>query len=150
MKRLSIMLTLAACAALAGCLGANPAARSNHAAYRDIGARIEINGASNVVSITNSVGDGIYADASGGGDAMENTPTQTTTTKPEVAVGVGGGTAGTGGSTPSSGIVGEALNTLMAILGGTAPAGTKLTTAQADALKECINGNCEITPAPTQ
>lgn len=129
--------------ALAGCQTADPASRSNRAAYRDIYA--EVRGASNTVCIT--VGDGLYASADGGGDKQDSAATQTTDTRPEVAVGVGGGSAGTGGAAPQSGIVGDALKKLMSIVGGTAPEGTKLTAEEAAAVTACANGAC-ADPAP--
>ncbi|HRR33126.1 MAG TPA: hypothetical protein P5026_03430 [Kiritimatiellia bacterium] len=150
MKQLSASLCLCASALilsastlLSGCQTADPASRSNRTSYRDI--RAEINGCSNSLTIT--VGDGLYASADGGGDAIENTPTQTTDTKPEVAVGVGGGSAGTGAATPSSGIVGAALEKLMSILGGTAAPGTKLTPGEAAAISDCASGLCSDTTA---
>ncbi len=57
-----------------------------------------------------------------------------TDTKPELAVGVGGGSAGTGGAQPSSGIVGAALEKLMGIVGGTAAKGAALTPSEAQAV----------------
>lgn len=142
MKTLSASLCLCASALIfAGCQTADPASRSNRTSYRDI--RAEINGCSNSLTIT--VGDGLYASADGGGDAMEATATQTTDTKPEVAVGVGGGSAGTGGAAPQSGIVGAALEKLMGILGGTAPAGTKLSAEEAAAITDCVGGLCSDT-----
>lgn len=129
---------LAALLMLAGCQTADPASRSNRASYRDI--RAEIAGVSNTIHIT--VGDGLYASADGGGDKQESSAAQTTDTKPEIAVGVGGGSAGTGGATPQSGIVGAALEKLMSIISGTAPTGTKLTTEEASAISACANGNC--------
>ena len=129
--------------ALAGCQTADPASRSNRAAYRDIYAKVR--GASNTVCIT--VGDGLYASADGGGDKQDSAATQTTDTRPEVAVGVGGGSAGTGGAAPQSGIVGDALKKLMSIVGGTAPEGTKLTAEEAAAVTACANGAC-ADPAP--
>jgi len=140
MKTLSASLCLCVSAFLfTGCQTADPASRSNRTSYRDI--RAEINGTSNTLTIT--VGDGLYASADGGGDTQSNTPTQTTDTKPEVAVGVGGGSAGTGGAAPQSGIVGAALEKLMGILGGTAPAGTKLSAEEAAAITDCVGGACE-------
>jgi hypothetical protein len=129
--------------ALTGCQTADPASRSNRAAYRDIYA--EVRGVSNTVCIT--VGDGLYASADGGGDKQDSAATQTTDTRPEVAVGVGGGSAGTGGAAPQSGIVGDALKKLMSIVGGTAPEGTKLTAEEAAAVTACANGAC-ADPAP--
>ena len=129
---------LAALLMLSGCQTADPASRSNRASYRDI--RAEISGTSNTIHIT--VGDGLYASADGGGDKQDSTATQTTDTRPEVAVGVGGGSAGTGGASPQSGIVGDALQKLMSIISGTAPAGTKLTSEEANAISACANGNC--------
>jgi hypothetical protein len=121
---------------LAGCQSADPASRSNRTQYRDIYASIQ--GSTN--SITLTIGDGLYASADGGGDTLDNTATQTTDTKPEIAVGLGGGSAGTGGATPSSGIVGAALDKLMGILGGTTTA--KLTPAEAQAITDCVGANC--------
>ena len=122
--------------ALAGCQSADPSSRSNRAAYRDIYATV--NGSGN--SVTVEVGDGLYASADGGGDKVKSSPVQTTDIKPEVAAAWAGGSAGTGGAKPSSGIVGEALNKLMGILGGDSTA--KLTADEASAIKDCIDGNC--------
>jgi hypothetical protein len=133
-----IMLLTALAAVIVGCQTADPASRSNRASYRDIVA--EINGCSNVINLT--VGDGLYASADGGGDAQHNTPTQTTDTKPEVAVGVGGGSAGTGGATPSSGIVGAALEKLVGFVGGS---GEKLTAEEAKAITDCVGDACSDT-----
>jgi hypothetical protein len=79
-----------------GCQNADPASRSNHSEYGDMAPRIVIEGCGNTVHVTIKIGDGLYASADGGGDEQRNSPTQTTDTKPEVAVGVGGGMAGTG------------------------------------------------------
>jgi hypothetical protein len=87
-----------------GCQNADPASRSNRAEYGSFEPYIVIEGNSNTVHVTIRVGDGVYASADGGGDSLENTPTQTTDTKPEVAVGVGGGTAGTGSAATSTGL----------------------------------------------
>lgn len=143
MKQTLASLLLCASAALlsGGCQTADPASRSNRASYRDIYA--EVNGGSNCVTIT--IGDGLYASADGGGDRQDSAATQTTDTRPEVAVGVGGGSAGTGGASPSSGIVGAALEKLVSILDGSAPAGTKLSTEEAAAITECVGCNCEPT-----
>ena len=132
MKKIMLMTALAV-AVLAGCQSADPASRSNSTRYRDIYV-------SNASNVTLTVGDGLYADSSGGGDTQSNTPTQTLDTKPEVAVALPGGTAGTGGAKPQSGIVGEALDALGRILKGS---GEKLTPEQADAIKECADVNCE-------
>jgi len=129
---------LAALLMLSGCQTADPASRSNRASYRDI--RAEISGTSNTIHIT--VGDGLYASADGGGDKQDSTATQTTDTRPEVAVGVGGGSAGTGGASPQSGIVGDALQKLLSIVNGTASKDTKLTTEEANAITACANCNC--------
>ena len=120
--------------AFAGCQSADPANRSNRTRYGDISVV-------NSSGVTLTVGDGLVASADGGGDTQNNTPVQTTDTRPEVAVGFGGGSAGTGGATPASGIVGEAIGKLLGLLGGTSSA--KLTAAEASALKTCVDGNCE-------
>ena len=148
MKKSSLALMLAMTAltmmTMIGCQNADPASRSNRVAYRDVGSRIEINGASNIVCVTNSIGDGLYASADGGGDAMEASPTQTTDTKPEVAVGVGGGSAGTGGATPSSGLTEALMRELRGagiVTDANAAAATKaISTAAAD----CPDGNCTV------
>jgi hypothetical protein len=121
--------------AIAGCQTVDPSARSNRTSYRDI--YVTVNGSSNTV--TQTVGDGLYADASGGGDSNANTPTQTTDIRPEVAAAWAGGSAGTGGAKPSSGIAGEALNKLMGILGGS---GGTLTPVEAQVIKDCADNSC--------
>jgi len=130
-----LLLMTVGVAFLAGCQTADPASRSNRTDYG--GMSIVIKGNHNVATV--DIGDGVTSDASGGGDTQSNTPTQTTDTKPEVAVGLGGGSAGTGGSPASSGIVGEALSKLMGILGGN---GGKLTQQEAAAIKDCADGAC--------
>ena len=92
-----VAVAVALMAFVTGCQNADPASRSNHAEYGDMAPKIVIEGCHNTVNVTIKIGDGLYASADGGGDQQENTPTQTTDTKPEVAVGVGGGSAGTGG-----------------------------------------------------
>jgi len=82
--------------ALSGCQSADPASRANRAEYGQIAPGITITGASNTVSVSVTIGDGVYASADGGGDTQSNTPTQTTDTRPDIAVGVGGSTAATG------------------------------------------------------
>jgi len=131
MKKVMMMMIVTA-AVLSGCQTADPKSRSNLTSYGDISVV-------NSSGVTLTVGDGLIASADGGGDTQSNTPTQTTDTKPEVAVGLGGGSAGTGGSPASSGIVGEALSKLMGILGGN---GGKLTQQEAAAIKDCADGNC--------
>lgn len=134
MMKLALLLIVAAAA---GCQNADPASRSNRASYRDI--RAEIRGTSNVVNIT--VGDGLYASADGGGDTQSNTPTHTVDTKPEVAVGVGGGSAGTGGASPSAGLTKKivaALKNAGVVTDSNAPEASK---AVADA---CSDGSCEL------
>jgi len=94
---------------VAGCQTADPASRSNRTSYGDIFV-------ANSSGVTFTIGDGLNASADGGGDATTSTPVQTTDIKPEVAAALQGGSAGTGGAKPSSGIVGEALSKLMGIL----------------------------------
>jgi len=126
---------------MTGCQTADPASRSNRAEYGDICPRIEINGCSNVVSVTNIVGDGVYASADGGGDTQSNTPTQTTDTKPEVAVGVGGGSAGTGGgSNQETGLTGTVLKALKGLEGVITPSNEKAVTEAVSAA--CKDGTC--------
>ena len=134
MKKVMMMMTALAVAALAGCQTADPASRSNKTRYRDIAARVQ--GNSNTVNIT--VGDGLYADASGGGDTQSNTPMQTTETKPEVAAAWGGASAGTGGAKPTSGLTEAAMAAWAKLTGG-----QKVTAEEAQAIKDCADGNCE-------
>ena len=139
MKKVILFLA-AAVMGVVGCQTADPASRSNRVAYRDI--YVTVNGASNYVH--QAVGDGLYASADGGGDTQSNTPTQTTDTKPEVAVGVGGGSAGTGGAKPTSGLTEEVLSALTKFTGILGGNGGKLTAAEANAIKECVDWNCEL------
>ena len=125
---------------LAGCQTADPSSRSTSAEY-EFPVNVTVNGTSNTVSVSVDIGDGATADASGGGDKNDNTATQTTDTKPEVAVALPGGTAGTGGSTPQSGIVSEALNKL---LGTTSGGGATLTPQEVEAVKELLESNTQI------
>ena len=82
--------------------------------------------------------DGILPDIAVGRQTMavENSgteslaPVQTTDTKPEIAVGVGGGSAGTGGAKPTAGLT-EAVRAAFSKL----DSGEKLT--------DCIGGACE-------
>lgn len=131
--------TALAMMAAAGCQTADPSSRSNRAEYGDVAPRVEINGCSNVVSVTNIVGDGVYASADGGGDKQTNTPTQTTDTKPEVAVGVGGGSAGTGGASTQAGLTDKIMAALKAtglISAGNVNAAAKAVEAA------CSDGSC--------
>lgn len=131
-KALAVALALGL---LAGCQTADPASRSNRTQYRDIVAKIE--GSSNTVTI--SVGDGLYASADGGGDAQHNTPTQTTDTKPEVAVGVGGGSAGTGGAATTAGLTDK----IMAALKSLGLVGAENESAVSNAVSTaCADGSC--------
>jgi hypothetical protein len=102
---------------------------------------IVVNGSSNTVYVTIDIGDGVYADASGGGDTQETTPTQTTDTKPEVAVGVGGGSAGTGGGSQESGLTAKLWSALKGII----PAGSEAA-AKTAIEAACADGNCAPTP----
>jgi len=130
MKKAMVMMMLAV-AALAGCQSADPASRSNRTAYRDI----YVSDSSNV---TLKVGDGLYASADGGGDSQRNTPTQTTDVKPEVAAAWGGASAGTGGARPTAGLTAAALAAWDKLTGG-----GKLTAGEAQAIRDCVDGNCE-------
>jgi hypothetical protein len=131
---------VAAMLATTGCQTADPASRSNTATYGDLEPRITINGSSNYVHFAMTIGDGVIASADGGGDTQSNTPTQTTDTKPEIAVGVGGGSAGTGGGSQESGLTAK----LWSALKGFIPAGSE-TAAKTAIEAACTDGNC----APT-
>ena len=113
-----------------------PASRSNDTRYGTIGPVVK--GNNNTVHVT--VGDGTVSDASGGGDTQTSTPTQTNDIKPEVAVAGPGGSAGTGNAKPGGNVLQDAFNKLAGIFSGTSK--TPLTKPEADALKDCIDGNC--------
>jgi hypothetical protein len=138
------VLMLLAALLFAGCQDLNPASRSNHAQYRDVAPSIVVNGSSNVVTVTNSVGDGVIASADGGGDAMTNTPSQTTDVKPEVAVGVGGGSAGTGAGSQEAGLTTQIMSALKGLGGLINPTNEKTVAAAVEAA--CVGGNCAPTP----
>ena len=134
----------------AGCLTSNPAqttipaSRLTQAEYGDIYA--SITGDSNTVTFT--IGDGAIADASGGGDAqttgqrLENTPTQTTDVNPEIAAAWAGGSAGTGGSKPTSNLT-ESLKKAGNAAWDKLNSGQKITAEEAKAITDCANGSCE-------
>jgi len=137
MKKSCVMgAALALLIIAAGCQSLVPASRSNDTRYGTIGPVVK--GNNNTVHVT--VGDGTVSDASGGGDTQTNTPTQTTETKPEVALGFGGSSVGTGNAKPGGNVLTDAFNKLSGLIGGTSSA--KLTKPEADALKGCIDGNC--------
>ena len=133
MKR--IIMTMFAAGALAGCQTADPASRSNRTRYGGI--RI-----SQSTGVTLTIGDGLIASADGGGDTQSNSPVQTTDTKPEVAVGLGGGTAGTGGAKPAAGLTEAAASAVSKLLGIGNGRGEKLSADEARAIKDCADGNC--------
>jgi len=116
-----------------------PASRSNDTRYGTIGPVVK--GNNNTVHVT--VGDGTVSDASGGGDTQTSTPTQTNDIRPEVAVGVGGSSAGTGNAKPGGNILESGLNKLAGLLSGKTDV-PKLTKEEADAIKACVDGNCEV------
>jgi hypothetical protein len=124
---------------LTACQTADPASRSNNATYGDLEPRITVNGSSNYVHLAVTVGDGVIASADGGGDTQSNTPTQTTDTKPEVAVCVGGGSAGTGGGSPTAGLTDKLMTALkgLGLVTGTNEGAVKEVIDAA-----CKDGNC--------
>ena len=132
-----IILATIALGLVAGCQTTTPASRANESKYAPV-VKIENRGNNNEYKLT--LGDGLYASADGGGDTQRVTPTQTTDTKPEIAVAGPGGSAGTGNAKPGGNVLDNALNKVSGWLGG----GTKtpLTKLEADALKDCIDGNC--------
>ena len=124
-----------------------PKAKATSAEYG--GVSLTVNGNSNEVTMT--IGDGAIA-ANEGNDTQRNTatptstptsnvvPTQTNDIKPEVAVAGPGGSAGTGNAKPGGNVLQDAFNKLAGIFSGTSK--TPLTKPEADALKDCIDGNC--------
>lgn len=124
---------------MAGCQTADPASRSNDASYGDLEPRVSINGSSNYVNVAITIGDGVLASADGGGDTQSNTPTQTTDVPAQVAVGVGGGSAATGGGSPTAGLTDK----LMAALKSTGLVTENNTAAVKAAVDAaCTDGNC--------
>lgn len=139
-KAVATATALLALALVTGCQDTVPSARSNQAGYGDFEPSVVINGSSNTVNLAVTVGDGIYATADGGGDSQATTPTQTTDVKPEVAVGVGGGSAGTGGGSQETGPTAAVLNALKGLGNLITPQNEKAVT---EAVKSaCKDGNC--------
>ena len=122
---------------LTGCQTADPSPRGNKVSYGNI--NVYVYGDGN--SVTVDIGDGVVADASGGGDTLSNSPTQTTDVKPETAVAWGGSTAGTGGGSSSS-IVTRAIGKLWGWITGKSD--ERLDDEEVNALNECVGGNCEL------
>jgi len=126
---------------LSACQTTDPASRSNRAEYGDICPRIDINGSSNVVSVTNIVGDGVYASADGGGDSQATTPTQTTDVKPDIkaAVGAGATASGAAGNNP------EMITSFISMVSGwlSTNKGVNLSdTEKASLSAACADGSC--------
>jgi len=134
MKKIMFIIMLAVAGVMSGCQSADPASRSNRTRYGDIVAKVQ--GENNTVYI--EIGDGTYASADGGGDAVTSQPTQTTETKPEIAAAWGGASAGTGGAKPTSGLTETAIAAWQKLTSG-----QKLTAQEAAAIKDCADGNCE-------
>jgi hypothetical protein len=140
-KAVATATTILAMVILAGCQNTDPASRSNKAEYGDIAPRIVIEGCSNVVSVTNIVGDGVYASADGGGDSQATTPTQTTDVKPDIkaAVGAGATASGAAGNNP------EMITSFISMVSGwlSANKGVTLTEPEKASLTAaCADGSC--------
>ena len=140
-KTAATATALVAVMMLSGCQTTDPASRSNRAEYGDICPHIDINGSSNVVSVTNIVGDGVYASADGGGDSQATTPTQTTDVKPDIkaAVGAGATASGAAGNNP------EMITSFIGMVSGwlSANKGVTLTEPEKASLTAaCSDGSC--------
>lgn len=124
----------------AGCQTVDPASRSNNAGYGDIAPRVSINGNSNTVSITNIVGDGVYASADGGGDAQTASPVQTTDIKPDIKAAVGAGATASGAAGNNPDFMSTAANALFGWLG--INKGVTLTDTEKAAATEAVKAAC--------
>jgi len=120
---------------LAGCQSADPSSRSNRTDYG--GMSIVVNGNSNRVTI--DVGDGLTADASGGGDTQSNTPTLSTDVTTKAAAAWGASSAANEGSAAQSGDFISSVGKLIRTFYGS---GEKLSAQEASAIKDCADGNC--------
>jgi hypothetical protein len=140
-KAVATATTLLAMAILAGCQNTDPASRSNKAEYGDIAPRIVIEGCSNVVSVTNIVGDGVYASADGGGDSQATSPTQTTDVKPDIKVAVGAGSTASGAAGNNPDMISNFVNMFSGWLGTNK--GVTLTEPEKASLSAaCADGSC--------
>jgi hypothetical protein len=140
-KAVATATTILAMVILAGCQNTDPASRSNKAEYGDIAPRIVIEGCSNVVSVTNIVGDGVYASADGGGDSQATTPTQTTDVKPDIKAAVGAGSTASGAAGNNPDMISNFVNMFSGWLG--ANKGVILTAPEKAALTAaCSDGSC--------
>jgi hypothetical protein len=136
---------LLAMALLSGCQDLTPASRANDASYGDQEPSIVINGSSNTVNFTLTIGDGIYADASGGGDTQTASPVQTTDIKPDIKAAVGAGATASGGGGNNPDFMSTAANALFGWLGlnkGVTLTDSEKAAATAAAKAACTDGSC--------
>jgi hypothetical protein len=136
---------------LTGCQNTDPASRSNKAEYGDVAPRIVIEGSSNIVTVTNIVGDGVYASADGGGDSQATSPVQTTDVKPDIKAAVGAGATASGGGGNNPDFMTTAANALFGWLGvnkGVTLTDAEKASATAAAKAACTDGSCAPAVTP--
>ncbi len=150
-KAVTSATVLLAIVLFAGCQNLTPASRANDASYGDQEPSLVINGSSNTVTFTVTIGDGIYADASGGGDSQTSSPVQTTDIKPDIKAAVGAGATASGAAGNNPDFMSTAANALFGWLGvnkGVTLTDTEKAAATAAAKAACTDGSCAL-PAAT-
>jgi hypothetical protein len=136
---------------LSGCQDTIPSARSNQAGYGDFEPSIVLNGSSNSVTLNITIGDGVYADASGGGDSQATTPTQTTDVKPDIKAAVGAGATASGAAGNNPDFMSNAVNAVYGWLGlnkGVTLTDAEKASATAAAKAACTDGSCAPAATP--
>lgn len=144
-KKTATATAMIAAMMVVGCQTADPASRSNQAAYGDQEPNIEINGSSNTVTVTITIGDGVYASADGGGDTQSNTPTQTTDVRPDIKAAVGAGATASGAAGNNPDFMSIAVQAVYGWLGsnkGVTLTDSEKAAATAAATAACKDGNC--------
>lgn len=121
--------------AFTGCQSADPSARVTRADYGDL--CVAIHGNAN--NVTFDLGDGAVSDASGGGDSQTSTPTLTPTVTTKAAAAWGASSAANEGSPGQAGDFISSVGKLIRIFTGS---GESLSSAEAAAIRECVDGNC--------
>jgi hypothetical protein len=136
---------------LAGCQETIPSARSNQAGYGDFEPSIVLNGSSNNVTLNITIGDGVYADASGGGDSQTASPVQTTDVKPDIKAAVGAGATASGAAGNNPDFMSNAVNAVYGWLGlnkGVTLTDAEKASATAAAKAACTDGSCALPSTP--
>ena len=142
---------LLAMALLSGCQDTIPSARSNQSGYGDFEPSIVLNGSSNSVTLNITIGDGVYADASGGGDTQTASPVQTTDVKPDIKAAVGAGATASGAAGNNPDFMSNAVNAVYGWLGlnkGVTLSDSEKAAATAAVKAACTDGSCAPAATP--